>query len=331
MVTSVVILLAIVSALIVYKSGAAFRTLQNVNGAGRFVATADLLHAGHRSTVLDAVALTARYLAIIWPALIFGTLLAGAVRAFVSPAWVARVFADSPIRQQLVAGVAGAPLMLCSCCVAPIFSAVRERSGRLGPSLAVALAAPSLNPAALALTFMLFRPQVATMRLMLALAAVFLVSPGIARAFPVKSTTPVQETPPSTRSLSGPFVHFLASSAHIAIRTVPILVLGIVAAMWLVSQLPASTLSSIRPDSAIALAAFLAVPVALPTFFEIPLALTLLSIGAPGGAAVAVLFAGPAVNLASLLTIGRSAGWPVASALALAIAMLACVGGWLVR
>jgi uncharacterized membrane protein YraQ (UPF0718 family) len=57
----------------------------------------------------------------------------------------------------------------------------------------------------------------------------------------------------------------------------------------------------------------------------------LLSIGAPGGAAVAVLFAGPAVNLASLLTIGRSAGWPVASALALAIAMLACVGGWLVR
>jgi len=49
--------------------------------------------------------------------------------------------------------LAGAPLMLCSCCVAPIFTGVYERSARLGPSLGLMLAAPALNPAALILTF----------------------------------------------------------------------------------------------------------------------------------------------------------------------------------
>jgi len=327
---SVIILVAIVSTLVVYKSGAALRALQNAAATGSFVAAGDLLHAGQSSVILGVVARTGSYLAIIWPALVFGILVAGAVRAFVSPAWVARVFDAHPLRQQLAAGVAGAPLMLCSCCVAPIFSAVRERSGRLGPSLAVALAAPSLNPATLALTFVLFRPQIATLRLALALVAVFLVSPLIARVCPTKGAVIERPLARSNRLFAEQLLDFITSSAHIALRTVPVLFVGIVAAMWILSRLPAGVLASIGPGAATTLAAFVAVPVALPTFFEIPLALTLLSIGAPAGVAVAVLFAGPAVNLASLLAIGRSAGWRVAAALALAVAVLACVGGLLV-
>ena len=138
--TSAIILVAIVSALVVYKSGAALRTLQHVAASGSLVVRADLFHAARDSTWLDLAARTGSYLAIIWPALVFGVLVAGAVRTFVSPARVTRFFAGAPLRQQLAASFAGAPLMLCSCCVAPVFSAVRERSGKLGPSLAVALA-----------------------------------------------------------------------------------------------------------------------------------------------------------------------------------------------
>jgi uncharacterized membrane protein YraQ (UPF0718 family) len=46
----------------------------------------------------------------------------------------------------------------------------------------------------------------------------------------------------------------------------------------------------------------------MPTLFEIPLAYSLLLIGVPLGVVVAVLFAGPAVNLPSLLIVGRTAG-----------------------
>jgi uncharacterized membrane protein YraQ (UPF0718 family) len=80
----------------------------------------------------------------------------------------------------------------------------------------------------------------------------------------------------------------------------------------------------------IMLVALIAIPVALPTFFEIPLALIMLAAGAPAGAAVALMIAGPAVNLPSLFTIARSTNWRVAAWLALSIFVLAVAGGVLV-
>ncbi len=71
----------------------------------------------------------------------------------------------------------------------------------------------------------------------------------------------------------------------------------------------------------------IAVPLAMPTFFQIPLALLLLSSGAPTGAAVAMMIAGPAINLPSLFTIARSTNWKVAVAVALSILLLAVLGG----
>ena len=74
-----------------------------------------------------------------------------------------------------------------------------------------------------------------------------------------------------------------------------------------------------------------AIPLALPTFFEIPLAFVLLSSGAPIGAAMALLIAGPAVNLPSLLTIIRSTSWKVAAVVAASVWVIAVVSGILVN
>jgi len=49
------------------------------------------------------------------------------------------------------------------------------------------------------------------------------------------------------------------------------------------------------------------------------------------GAAAAVLFAGPAINLPSLLVIGRYSSWKVAVALASLIWLIAAGGGILIR
>jgi uncharacterized membrane protein YraQ (UPF0718 family) len=72
----------------------------------------------------------------------------------------------------------------------------------------------------------------------------------------------------------------------------------------------------------VALVAALAVLLALPTFFEIPLALLFLSVGTPGAAA-AMLVAGPIVNLPSLLILARETRPKVALALALGVWLLA--------
>jgi uncharacterized membrane protein YraQ (UPF0718 family) len=101
--------------------------------------------------------------------------------------------------------------------------------------------------------------------------------------------------------------------------------------MFIAQFVPAGAYnSSAAKVLAIIVVASVAVPLALPTFFEIPLALILLGAGAPAGAAVALLIAGPAINLPSLLTIARSTNWKVAVTVAAFVMMLAIGGGLLV-
>src|SRR2546422_9477975 len=163
--------LVIVGALIAYKSSAALAVIGKVSATGVFTPRGNIIP---RVGASDAGVLTRTlsYFLVIWPALVFGILISAAVSTFVSPQWLSRLLGRRSLRSQVFAGLAGAPLMLCSCCVAPIFTGVYERSARLGPSLGLMLAAPALNPAALILTFMLFDYKVGTVRLGASLAAV---------------------------------------------------------------------------------------------------------------------------------------------------------------
>ena len=332
-IASVVLLLVLVAGLFTYKSSSALTRLRQVQSTGVLPVNARVLFSPGESSGGDVLGRSVRYLIIIGPALLFGVLIGGAVRAFVAPSWLARAFGRGGIRDHVVAGVSGAPLMLCSCCVAPVFSAIYERSSRLGPSLAVALAAPSLNPAALALTFMLFRPSMALARLVMALAVVF-VAPALVAHMNGAVRAPRLDTleMPSNDGTHGIATRFLLSCAHVGVRTVPIIVVGVVVSMWFAQRVPTTAFGSHTFGTAalVVFASIIALPVALPTFFEIPLAFTLMGMGAPAGVALVVLFAGPATNLPSLVTIARGTHWKVAGLVAMTVAAVACVGGLLV-
>jgi len=82
---------------------------------------------------------------------------------------------------------------------------------------------------------------------------------------------------------------------------------------------------------AVAIIALVATVLTLPSLFEIPLALSMLAIGGPAGGAAAILFAGPATNLASLLVIGRYSSWKVSATLAFLVWGIALTGGLLLR
>src|SRR5882724_4798569 len=164
-------LLVIVGALIAYKSSTALGVIGKVSATGVFSPRGNVIPRVGASEV-GILTRTLNYFLVIWPALLFGILISGAVSTFVSPQWLTRFLGRRSLRSQAIAGLAGAPLMLCSCCVAPIFTGVYERSARLGPSLGLMLAAPALNPAALILTFMLFDYKVGTVRLAASIVAV---------------------------------------------------------------------------------------------------------------------------------------------------------------
>jgi uncharacterized membrane protein YraQ (UPF0718 family) len=231
-------------------------------------------------------------------------------------------------RPQLIAGAAGIPLMLCSCCAAPIFSSMYERSSRVGPPLATILAAPSLNPFALLLTFMLFGSHLGIVRAIVAVLTVFLTPALVERVFRTRLTAcPVdrEETKQST------VVALLQSWFRVAVRTVPLILFGVLISMFIAEWLPIGAVNSTTGKVVLTIViALIAVPLAMPTFFEIPLALILVSAGAPPTAALAMLIAGPAINLPSLLTIGYATNWKVAGTVALSVFLLALFGSLLV-
>lgn len=327
-ITAGLLLLVLVSSLVVYKSTGAVRQIDYARANGAVGLEADTVFTASVARPLRIGALSLNYFAVIWPALVFGILIGGAVRAFTPAAAFSSLFGQGAVRPQLVAGVSGAPLMLCSCCAAPLFSSVYERCRRLAPSLALLLAAPALNPAALALTFLLFPASIAWGRLWMSVVAVFLGTALVARLAPDAPiglrVAPLADDPPPPP----PIQAFLRACLHISVRTVPVIVLGILAAMLFAEHLMGQPeVSSTTRVWSIAVTAAIAIPIALPTFFEIPLAVTLLAAGAPPGAAAALLFAGPAVNLASLLTVGHLAGWRAVWLVGAMVWVVAVIGG----
>jgi hypothetical protein len=322
--------LLFIGGLVFYKWNAAIVAIQKVWSAGVMSARPDVVSFGG-GAALAAAGRILNYFVVIWPALVFGILISAAVRAFVPAEWFARRLAGR-LGAQFVSGAAGAPLMLCSCCVVSVFTAVYERSLRLGPSLAIMLASPALNPAALVLTFMLFAPKIAIARLLMAAPAVFLSGFLIEHLFPKHAAaavlTNVSSPVDSVHGFGEAASRFNRSLIDVVVRTIPALVIGVIGSMLLIEYLPKELLASNDFRSlAVLVTASISVPIALPTFFEIPLALGIIAAGGPIGAAAALLFAGPVINLPSLLALARLTNWKIAATLAGFVWFIAVLGG----
>lgn len=325
-------LLIIVGGLVAYKTTAALAVISKVQMSGSLKPRFDLIQADSSSVWVSALGRTLSYFSVVWPALLFGVLISGAVRAFISPRWLTSLFGRGRARAQLVAGLAGAPLMLCSCCVAPVFTSVYERSSRLAPSLTFMLAAPALNPAALVLTFMLFGGKVGAVRLLV--SGLLVLFTGLIAERVISVQAPLCPTSDDAKPAAGArsmMTEFINSCLRVAMQTLPLILGGVVLSMIVARWLPVSGRGGGAAGVlAIMVMALVAVPLAMPTFFELPLALIAVAAGLPAGVAVALLIAGPATNLPSLFTVARSAGWKVPAFVALIVWVSATVGGLLV-
>lgn len=316
--------------LISYKGAAGLSKIRQTMTAGR--PSIPALPIGVRAASMTAFRDAVGYVKIVWPALVFGVLISAALHTSLSRAPLRGLFSGSSVRDQLAGALAGAPLMLCSCCVAPIFPAVYQRTRRLAPALALTLASPSLNPAALTLSFLLFPLRIAGARVAMALTMVLLGSAAAAKIArdSTLATTHEKEAPQSR--WRGLLTSYANSIVHLSVRTIPLILLGILASMWIMRRLPPQLGAATGPHVlAVAIIALLATILTLPSLLEIPLALAMLAIGGPAGGAAALLFAGPATNLPSLLVIGRYSNWKVAASLGFLVWGIALSGGLLLR
>jgi uncharacterized membrane protein YraQ (UPF0718 family) len=313
-------LLTVLSALFYYKWGASLRVYDGLQTTGKLAVNPELLlHGGlWRGTLA--------YFGKIWPALVYGIVIGAVLRAAIPPSWIGRALGARGLKGSLVGGLAGAPLMLCSCCVTPIFTGLYERGARLSSSLAVMLAAPGFNLAALVLTFALLPTRLAVARVVCAIAIVLALPPLLSRLeadVETKASCAVVPTEPTEpRDF---LLRFLRSLTYLVVVTVPLIVVGVVLG---VLALPYVThLAAAGAVVGVLLVALVSVVVALPTFFEIPIALVMTQLGAPPGVVLAVLVAGPIVNLPSLLVLGRETRPRLAVSLAAGVWGIASLAG----
>jgi len=230
-----VLLLVLVASLIAYKIGPALSAIQTAQSTGQLKPHLYLVNLTLGATPGVLWMESSAYFRIIWPALAFGILISAAARLAIRQDWLASAFTGSGLRSTFSGAAASVPLMLCSCCAAPVFEGIYGHTRRLDASLALMLAAPALNPAALTLTFILFPLSVATGRL--ALTAVALVGiAGIATLVSQK-TTEIPEQRPSHEQKSL-LAGYGESVVHVSLRTVPLILVGVPIAILIFKQLP---------------------------------------------------------------------------------------------
>lgn len=315
-----------IGGLITYKASAALRTLAKARVTGTLAPKAEWIPTGSLSAAAKPFVGTVNYFSWVLIALLFGIVLGALVRALIPQQWLARTIGAPGPRGVFTAAIAGAPLMLCSCCVAPLFDGVYSRTRRLGPALSLMFAAPGLNPAAITLTFLLFSPRVAWARLLLSALIVLVASLALGRLTPghvAPTNCAIDDPAPDFPSLVRSFVRSLG---EVAWRTLPAIILGALVSMALMQHVALSSIAAAAPVGLTVIIAAIAVVVALPTFGEIPIALALQAAGAPTSAVVAVLVAGPIVNLPSLATLARSVSLKAAVATAAAVFAVTVVG-----
>jgi uncharacterized protein len=321
----VAVLVGLIGGLVYVKWGASSRV---VSAAANHVL--DIKSAPYLNTAL--LAATRAYLSKVAVALTFGVLIGGTLRVVVSPTKVAEWLGGRGARSLLRGALAGAPLMLCSCCVTPIFASLHRRGARLGPSLSILFAAPALNVASLALTFMAFPARLAVFRVIAALLIVFGVAPLAGRLFESARRSAGQpevcavdaEEPLTLRTLPA---RLARSILHMAAMTVPIVIVGVLLSSLLLPHVQALSPGGVLLT--IVVTALIASVVALPTFVEIPIALSILAAGGPPGVALAILIAGPVINLPSLIVLMREVGVRVALTVFISVWIVASLFGWL--
>lgn len=326
-VTSLILLIVLLAGLIVYKIRPALRNIGVARATGSLMLRPYLAQRADQSALELVSKESFAYLRIIWPALVFGILIAAAARIAISPEWFARLVGTAGWQGAVSGAAAGAPLMLCSCCAAPVFEGLYERTHRLDASLALMLGAPSLNAAAMILTFMLFPLPIAAGRVAMTLIALA----GLAVVGTRMTASPaLQLSEEELASKPQPLLgSYAAAIVHVAVRTVPLILVGIVVGIFLFNQAPGSAvLVHSNSPFLVALVVGAALLLPVPTLFEIPLGYSLFVAGVPAGIIAAVLFAGPVVNLPSLLVVGRAAGARIAMTLGLYLWLVAVAIGF---
>ena len=250
------------------------------------------------------------------PYLLLGFLLAGIMHAFIPDGWYTKYLSGNTFRSVLNAAIFGVPLPLCSCGVIPTAMSLRREGASKGAVVSFLIATPQTGVDSIFATYSLMGLPFAVVRPIAALFTAMIG--GTFVTFGDKNEEEGEKADGARTYSEQPHLSFRD-------RCFEALQFGFVEMMedigkWLVVGLiVAGLITVLVPDSFFeifkdntALSMLLVLCVSVPMYIcatgSIPIAVALMMKGLTPGAALVMLMAGPACNVASILVANRVLG-----------------------
>ena len=250
------------------------------------------------------------------PYLLLGFTLAGLMHAFVPRAMYSRYLSGNNFRSVLAAAILGIPLPLCSCGVIPTAMSLRKDGASKGATISFLIATPQTGVDSIIATYSLMGLPFALLRPFVALVTALF---GGTFANYVDRNDDKEDAAAErsccTKEEKTTFAQKIMTAARYAYIEMMQdigrwLVLGLVVAGMITVFVPDSFFSLFvdRPFASMLMVLLFAIPMYLCATGSIPIAVALMLKGLSPGTALVLLMAGPAVNVASLLVIGKVMG-----------------------
>jgi uncharacterized membrane protein YraQ (UPF0718 family) len=232
----------------------------------------------------------------------------------------------------LVGAVMGAPLAVCSNCVAPIARGFYASGMSMESVLAAMFASPALNIVVLAMTFALFPASIALLKLATVLLLIFVFAPAVASghgeadpgvACPIE--IPVAET--WTQALVSTARAFAKSFWYVFRVAFPLMILAAILGALVIELLPAQALNAQVTVGGIIVLALVGAFLPVPLAFDVAIAYIAMTKGVPLPYVVTILCTLGIISVFSVSVIGKTISWKVAAATYATVAALGATAG----
>jgi uncharacterized membrane protein YraQ (UPF0718 family) len=265
--------------------------------------------------------------------LFFGFMLAGIIRALVTPVVLTRLFGKGRFTQIVTASIVGVPLPLCSCSVLPVAAQLHKTGLSREGTVSFLISTPETGVDSIALSVRLLGPVFALVRPIAALISA-LFSGLAVRLFasngPAVAAPHIEPSPPTEKKRL--LYRLWEGQKYIVKGMFPELayylfwgyaLAGLAAALIPVDLIQGGVSAPIQYLAAIAVS----LPVYVCATSSTPLAAVLISLGIVPGAVLSFLLVGPATNLTALIVQKRILGLKGTVVMTLSVVVSAVVCG----
>ncbi len=247
------------------------------------------------------------------PYLLLGFLLAGLMHAFIPSRFYHRYFSSNTFRSVVNAALFGIPLPLCSCGVIPTAMSLRKEGASRGAVVSFLIATPQTGIDSIVATYGLMGLPFAIIRPIAALCTA-LVGGGLATLGCTDTPQIIMDKQAAQQEQRG-FMQRLKEALRYGYVEMmqdigPRLLIGLVAAAIITICVPAEWFTVFEGNTwaSMLLVLAIAIPMYVCATGSIPIAVALMLKGLTPGAALVLLMAGPACNLASILVVRKVLG-----------------------